>query len=1332
MRFFFMSSGNGDISRQPKSISLNWKLTYSEILHASGARLRDFGAICTIAFMLTLAFSLDARAIGDPAAGGTLFNNATTYCAQCHVPPAEPAFGRLLAANNAAYLQIAINENRGGASTSGTDFMGQFRSVAPAGPTPLSTTQLNDIASYIGLYVVPTTANAAASVAYNSSSNPINLSGSISVGTPFTLPTAGGITVSAPTNGTINSSSVSVVSGSVATVVTYTPNSGYVGADSFNYTVHNNAGSSVTRTVSITVNPPPAPVAGSPFPNVAFGSVSNAIDLTGSITGVTNGNNVIITVNPANGTINSVAGKVVTYTPNPAYSGNDPFSYTVAGPGGTSNTGVVTVSVGVPPAPIANAASRNVAYNSISNALNLTAAVTNPATSVAVTIAPTNGTINSVAGMVVTYTPNTGYYGSDTFSYTATGLGGGPSAAAIVTVTVGNPAAPVVAAASANVPFNTAAAINLTGSISGVSSGIAIVSPPTKGATSLSGNVVTYTPTNGYNGADSFTYSATGPGGTSATATVSITVGTLAPTATATTMIVPLNMATTLNLAPFITGSSISGVSVAANPSHGTVAVSGTSVIYTPVNNYFGTDVFSYQAYGNAGTSPPATVSVTITGRPDPSRDAAVTGLISAQVDTAKRFSRAQISNFQSRMESLHRRDAADNTGAGTRFNVGANEARAAGPAQQNVGKPNGAAYRPAASLASDPMAGLSARAPASQSNPLPAVTSAISATVAGLPASDPAAVLGNALLFATNAVQTSSLNLSASTGRGDGTTVLADGVDVWVAGGVRFGTRDQTGATSAMRFTTDGVSIGADKRMSEDLAVGAGLGYAQDKTTIGTDGTGSSAKSITLAGYGSYRLAPNIFLDGLVGYGQLDYRTDRYVTPVGQFAKSDRSGDFLFASLTGGYEFHTTGLTVSPYGRFDLAQHRLKQVTETGAGAYALTYSDQKSPSVQFSVGLRADSAHATRFGWVAPRMRVEFQHDFKGTQDATVAYADLPGVRYTVPSATTNRNSVVLGVGSDFVFKRGLTLSLDYQTQRSSGHENSQAVMFKLIKDLDGQSAPMPATFSGRGLGIRVNAGHTHDDNVSRANKSSEQLSDSSYNINLGQRLFRMSLNENSRLLANVFAGGEKFRRYNGLDRVFASAEAELQYRTSGDFGAPTFALFGNVTAEQYESSLRDGHRFSSGISISKPVTDRISLHGAVTRNWRYAKSAVFDAQDYSARLNLDYALTQQSTLYLSGEYRNGDIVSSGRASLENIDIAKVLVRDDVFSREQFFSYRFDGRTILLTVGYNLPLGSDDSLDLSWRRIESTPDRQPSFRTTSPRSYVGNQFFIVYLTRF
>ncbi|MEO8342465.1 MAG: hypothetical protein ABI536_01495 [Gallionella sp.] len=272
-------------------------------------------------------------------------------------------------------------------------------------------------------------------------------------------------------------------------------------------------------------------------------------------------------------------------------------------------------------------------------------------------------------------------------------------------------------------------------------------------------------------------------------------------------------------------------------------------------------------------------------------------------------------------------------------------------------------------------------------------------------------------------------------------------------------------------------------------------------------------------------------------------------------------------------------------------------------------------------------------------------------------------------------------------------------------------------------------PLEFS-KGLDIRADVGFMFDDNVTRAKESADKLADRSYSLNLSKPLI-YPLADHARILFNGSVGGEKFIHYSGLSHIFGSVSGELQYRSYAEFTAPTFAVFARGFAEQYQSRLRDSSRFSVGVSMKQPVTDRIQIFGALTHNQRQANSAVFDTKDNAARLNLDYTATRSGTLYLTGEYRRGDVVSTGHPSLEFIDIAKVFVQDDAYPGGQFYSYRFDGTTVLTTLGYNIGFSSRRSLDLSWRRIKSTSARSPNY-ATSAASYVANQFSIVYLVNF
>ncbi|MBX3565313.1 MAG: autotransporter domain-containing protein, partial [Sphingomonas sp.] len=251
--------------------------------------------------------------------------------------------------------------------------------------------------------------------------------------------------------------------------------------------------------------------------------------------------------------------------------------------------------------------------------IDLSSSITGVHTSIAIGTAPDHGTV-SMVGDVVTYVPATGYYGADSFTYTATGPGG-TSSAATVSLMIATPPAPTVADKSGvAVAYNSAGTtIDLSASITGLHSLIQIGTAPAHGTTSIAGDVVTYVPTAGYYGADGFTYTATGPGGTSNAATVSLMVATpAAPVAADKSATVAYNSpGTAIDLSSSITGVHTS-IAIGTTPVHGTVNIAGDMITYKPTAGYYGADSFTYTATGPGGTSNAATVSLTVAAPPAP------------------------------------------------------------------------------------------------------------------------------------------------------------------------------------------------------------------------------------------------------------------------------------------------------------------------------------------------------------------------------------------------------------------------------------------------------------------------------------------------------------------------------------------------------------------------------------------------------------------------------------------------------------------------------------------------------------------------------------------
>jgi hypothetical protein len=270
------------------------------------------------------------------------------------------------------------------------------------------------------------------------------------------------------------------------------------------------------------------------------------------------------------------------------------------------------------------------------------------------------------------------------------------------------------------------------------------------------------------------------------------------------------------------------------------------------------------------------------------------------------------------------------------------------------------------------------------------------------------------------------------------------------------------------------------------------------------------------------------------------------------------------------------------------------------------------------------------------------------------------------------------------------------------------------------------------------RVEASLTADDNVTRAG-GSDALRDTIFGARASKGLV-LPMSSRTRTLVQGFAGGEKFQKYDGLSHNFFGAQADFQFRSSGEFGAATYSAFVRTQAEYYKSDLRDGYRHAYGVTVLKPLTDRVTFLGALQQNITDGKSSVFDTQNTALRANFDWTVGTWNTFYAGAEYRKGDFVST---NCRNCDLNKTLglvntatpniIQDDAFTDTVRDAYRLKANIVVATLGYNRGFGSGQSLDLSWRRAQSAlaqPVVAPASK--SDFAYTENQFSVAYLVRF
>lgn len=855
-------------------------------------------------------------------------------------------------------------------------------------------------------------ANPALGVAYSQS---VAASGGSA---PYTYSLAGGVL---PPGLTLNSAS-GVISGTTTAGGTY----------NFSIQGRDNLGFTGTRAYTVTVGAPTIAVnpATLPTPTVAT-AYSQAVTATNGTAPYTfaitagalpagmalSAGGVLSGTPTAGGTYNFTVTATDSSTGTGPYTGSRAYTLTVAAP-------TLSLAPASLPAPVAG-----VPYSQSFTASGGTAPYT---FAVAAGTLPAGLSLNPSTG-VLGGTPSAP--GSHTFtvrvSDSSTGAGAPYTATRVFTLATGQgmPSAPPVAVTTlSNAPVTIHAAAN---AVNGPFSGVSIVTPPTSGSVVVNGLDLIYTPVPTASGPVTFTYALANSAGTSAPVPVTVTVnGVPVPVAqkqvsTLAGRAVDVDVTEGASGGPF-TGAAIvsvvpadAGTATVASAAPKTPAADGRQVAATsytvnfaPAAAFAGTAVVTYTLSNAVATSVPALIQVTVAARRDPSTDPDVVGLVNAQIQAARRFATAQIANYNQRLEALHGKGRAP---SGNQIAVVMPRQQADPERCQAV---EGFAARDAC-LRGTALTGQRGRGSE------PATGSRAARATAGASAG-----AGNA----------PDLPGGADPGSGADAAGAADVDDArlafWTAGTVDFGFANAGTQRSGFRFTTGGVTAGADYRFSDQLTVGIGFGYGRDSTDVGSAGTRSTADSFSAALYGSYRPQPSLFIDGVAGYGSLSFDSRRWVGDESAFAYGKRDGHQIFASLSAGYEYRGEAWLVSPYGRLSVSDSTLDPFTETGAGFSALRYFGQTVTTVSGTLGLRTEYATATRWGVFLPFARLEYQHDFSGQSAAGLAYADLAGTgpAYTVVNAPYGRDRLQLGLGGK-LRTRSMTFGLDYNVMVGMG---------------------------------------------------------------------------------------------------------------------------------------------------------------------------------------------------------------------------------------------------------------------------------------------------------
>ena len=404
--------------------------------------------------------------------------------------------------------------------------------------------------------------------------------------------------------------------------VEYEPAPNWFGVDQFEFSARDSDGmESEVATVTVTVES----VNDLPVVDPLDLETDEDTPVSGTLTGsdVEDGSHVTFSAAsaPENGSV-TIEGGELTYVPREDWFGSDGLRiFAVDSDGGLSEEGQVNVTVkAVNDPPIALSADIETDEDVVASiGLSGSDPEDGDAVEFALASTPANGSA-SLDGDTAGYSPNSNWFGNDSFTFHAVDTEGLASDEATVNIRVASVNdLPIAHSATVQTDEDEPAIVTLSATDveDGSIDDFVVVTEPLHGSVALEQAEATYLPDENWHGVDHFRFSAVdSEGGVSEEASVSLTVSSVndAPVAVSIDASTEEDTEVTVTLS----GSDVEdgeGVrfEVVTSPSHGTNDIDAGTVSYRPDQDWFGEDSFRYRVVDSedlASEEATATISV--------------------------------------------------------------------------------------------------------------------------------------------------------------------------------------------------------------------------------------------------------------------------------------------------------------------------------------------------------------------------------------------------------------------------------------------------------------------------------------------------------------------------------------------------------------------------------------------------------------------------------------------------------------------------------------------------------------------------------------------------
>lgn len=249
-----------------------------------------------------------------------------------------------------------------------------------------------------------------------------------------------------------------------------------------------------------------------------------------------------------------------------------------------------------------------------------------------------------------------------------------------------------------------------------------------------------------------------------------------------------------------------------------------------------------------------------------------------------------------------------------------------------------------------------------------------------------------------------------------------------------QYGKSDRPDSVLENGYKSDlaGLMVGVDHRYSDTFVLGATIGQTRDKATFLTGGGSLKTRNNLATLYGTWLPSDDIAVDGYLGYGKLNYDSQRHVAfgTINGYATGATTGSQVLAGTSATYLKELGRYNLAPFITLDYIKTKFKNYSEQGATTLEMHYGDRSTLSLTSSVGSRVSTSYGRDWGSLEPMARFAFVHEFQNRfRQISNELISTPGTGFLVETDSPDRNYLLLSLGISAAMNSGTQLYADFE---------------------------------------------------------------------------------------------------------------------------------------------------------------------------------------------------------------------------------------------------------------------------------------------------------------